>query len=74
MFFQTCLILILIIFKILKNHFAINLEFSTLFLQLNRKKNKNSMQKMKICHYYQNISSQYSKNISMILFVKVKLK
>jgi len=69
MFCQTRLILILIIFKILKNHFAINLEFSTLLLQLSGEKNKDSMQKMNVCYYYQNISSQYSKNISMILFV-----
>jgi hypothetical protein len=39
-----------------------------------RKKN-DSIQKMNICQYYKNISSQYSKNIWMILFVnKVKIK
>ena len=38
MFCQISLILILIIFKILKNYFVINLEFSMLLLQLSRKK------------------------------------
>jgi len=39
------------------------------------KKNNDSMQKMNACQYYRNISSQYSQNISMILFVnKVKIK
>jgi hypothetical protein len=32
------------------------------------KKNNDSMQKMNACQYYRNISSQYSKNISMILW------
>jgi hypothetical protein len=40
-----------------------------------KKKNNDSIQKIKACQYYGNISSQYSKNISMILFVnKVKIK
>jgi len=39
------------------------------------KTNNDSMQKMNVCQYYRNISSQYLKNISMILFVnKVKIK
>jgi len=40
-----------------------------------KKKNNDSIQKINACQYYENISSQYSKNISMILFVnKVKIK
>ena len=39
------------------------------------KKHYDSMQKINNYQYYENISSQYSKNISMILFVnKIKIK
>ena len=40
-----------------------------------KKKNNDSILKTSACQYYGNISSQYSQNVSMILFVnKVKIK
>jgi hypothetical protein len=40
-----------------------------------KKKNNDSMLKTSACQYYGNISSQYSQNVSIILFVnKVKIK
>jgi len=41
----------------------------------NAKKNNDLMQKINVCQYYINISSQYSQNISTISFINnVKIK
>jgi hypothetical protein len=55
----------------------ISLENKILTTKQSKKKknNNNSMQKMHACQYCENKYSQYSKSISIILFVnKIKIK